>query len=156
MNALAIYRLSGWFHRRGIKKISNFLNKFNYLIFSCYIPGSAKIGRSSVIAYGGIGVVIHARSEIGEGCVIGQGITLGTKAAIATSQDELVGDPPIVQDNVYIAAGSRLLGNITIGPNSVIGANSVVTKSFPAHSIVAGCPARVVGQTAPDYRAIIL
>ena len=155
MSALKIYRISRSFHIRKMKRISKIIDKINYLIFGCYIPGSAQIGRDCVIAYGGIGVVIHGRSKIGNGCVIGQGITLGTKAPITTHFDELVGDPPVVGNNVYLAAGSRLLGDISIGSNSVIGANAVVSKSYPDNSIIAGCPGKVIGQTDVDYKAIV-
>lgn len=155
MDALVIYRLSSVLYRRRLKLLSNIINKINYLIFGCYIPGSASIGESCVIAYGGMSVVIHARSVIGAGCVIGQCITLGTKPAISTSDDSLVGEPPKVGNNVYIAAGARLIGDIYIGSNSVIGANSVVTESFPENSVIVGAPARLVGRTPSGYKAIV-
>ena len=51
---------------------------------------------------------------------------------------------PIIGDNVFIGAGAKILGDITIGDNCVIGANSVVVKSVPSNSIVAGVPAKVL------------
>lgn len=152
MNALVLYRIGNRFHRHGMHRISKLLAKLNYLFFKCFIPGSAQIGSGTRIAYGGIAVVIHSRATIGRGCVIGQCVTLGAKEPFA-SQD--VHASPQVGDNVYIAAGAKLLGGIEIGHSSVIAANAVVTKSVPPHSIVAGIPAKIIGQTADDYRAIV-
>ena len=52
--------------------------------------------------------------------------------------------PPTIGDDVWIGPGARILGDISIGNNSVIGANAVVTKSFPANSVVGGVPARLL------------
>lgn len=152
MNALTLYRLGNRVHRHGMRRTARLLAKLNYLIFKCFIPGSAQIGAGTRVAYGGIAVVIHSHSVIGSNCVIGQCVTLGAKEPFA-SQD--VHPSPKVGDNVYIAAGAKLLGGIEIGHSSVIAANAVVTKSVPPHSIVAGIPAKVIGQTADDYRAIM-
>lgn len=107
-----------------------------FLIFNSSVPYKCKIGKNTKFAYGGIGVVIHERSEIGENCIIGQGITIGGK-----SKEYNV---PKIGNNVYIAAGVRIIGNVIIGDNVVIGANSVVTKDVPSNCIIAGIPAKII------------
>ena len=151
MNALSVYRLSHWFYERNLRVASRIIDKINYLIFGCYLPGSARIGHGCQIAYGGMSVVIHGDSIIGNYCMIGQTITLGAKEAYVSDQQKA---SPIVGNDVYISAGARLLGGITIGDCSIIGANAVVTSSFPPHSIIVGIPAKSVKKTDPDYRAI--
>lgn len=107
-----------------------------FILFNSSVPYKCKIGKNTKFAYGGIGVVIHERAEIGENCIIGQGITIGGK-----SKEPNV---PKIGNNVYIAAGSRIIGNVTIGDDVVIGANSVVTKNVPSNCIVAGIPAKII------------
>ena len=136
MNVVTLYRLS---HRLFLLKIP-FLPKFIYylqfLIFNSSVPYRCKIGKNTKFAYGGIGVVVHARAEIGENCLIGQGITIGGKANLHKA--------PKIGNFVYIAAGSRIIGDVTIGNNVVIGVNSVVTKDVPDNCVVAGIPAKII------------
>jgi serine O-acetyltransferase len=75
------------------------------------------------------GVVINGMSEIGIGCTIYQGVTIG-------SIDKLGGQSPIIGDNVTIYANSTLVGPIKIGDNAVIGANCFVNYDVPANMMV--------------------
>lgn len=151
MNALVLYRISNRLFSRGFVRLSKVFDKITFMAFGCFLPGSATIGQGTKVAYGGIAIVIHSKATIGRNCLIGQGVTLGAKEPYASSEDH---PRPTVGDDVYIAAGAKLLGGITIGNASVIGANAVVTKSFPAHSIIAGIPARQIGTTEPGYKAV--
>lgn len=92
--------------------------KLQYLLFNSSVPGSCKIGEGTKFGYGGIGLVIHARAEIGKNCVIGANVTIGGKSGWW--------EVPIIGDNVEISAGSRIIGPVRIGDNVVIGANTVV------------------------------
>lgn len=96
-------------------------------------------------AYGGIGIVIHARCVIGKNCIIGQGATIGGKSQWY--------EVPVLGDNVYVAAGARILGPIRIGNNVTIGANAVITKDVPDNCVVAGVPARIIKEnvSAEDF-----
>lgn len=99
-------------------------------------PG-ATIGHRCFIDHG-VGVVIGETSVIGDDVVIYQGVTLG-----GTGKD--VGKRhPTVQDRVMISAGAKVLGPLTVGHDSKIGAGSVVLKDVPPHSTVVGVPGRVV------------
>ncbi len=105
-----------------------------------------------MLAYGGIGVVIHANAIIGENCVIGQNVTIGAIEGYASSE---VNRCPVIGNNCYIATGAKILGNVTIGDNCQIGAGAVVLKDAPANSVLVGMPARIIKQTALDYKAIV-
>lgn len=136
MNAISLYRISNYLYRKNVPILPLSIKYANFLIFNSVIPYSAQIGQDSKFAYGGIGVVIHSKSVIGDKVIIGQGVTIGRQL-----------DPegvPVIGNNVYISAGSRILGNIKIGNNVIIGANSVVIKDVPDNSIVAGVPAKII------------
>jgi serine O-acetyltransferase len=92
--------------------------------------------RGVTFAYGGIGVVIHARAVVGRNCIIGQGVTIGGKSGWY--------EVPVIGDNVEISAGARIIGPIRIGNNVIIGANAVVVKDVPDNCVVAGVPARII------------
>lgn len=96
---------------------------------------SAEIGEGLKINHG-IGTVIGARCKIGKNCMIHQNCTVGDRN----------GGRPVIGNNVVLYAGSMVLGDITLGDNCIVGANSVVTKSFPANSILVGSPARNINQ----------
>ena len=151
MSALYLYRIGHACVRYRIPLLPSLLRNLTYLLFNSYVPPTATIGEGTVLAYHGIGLVIHARAVIGRRCVIGQGVTIGAAAGYTSSETHPV---PQIGDDCYIAAGARILGGITIGERSTIGANAVVTENIPAGSIAVGVPARVIGQNAPDYRAI--
>ncbi|WP_069994443.1 serine O-acetyltransferase [Staphylococcus caeli] len=101
-------------------------------------PG-AQIGRRLFIDHG-MGVVIGETCRIGDNVTIYQGVTLG-----GTGKEKGKRHPDI-GDNVLIAAGAKVLGNITIHSNVNIGANSVVLNSVPSYSTVVGIPGHIVKQ----------
>ncbi len=101
-------------------------------------PG-ATIGKSVMIDHG-YGVVIGETAEIGDNCILYQGVTLG-----GTGKD--IGKRhPTLENDVMVSAGAKVLGPLTIGAGSKIGAGSVVLKSVPPHSTVVGVPGRIVKQ----------
>lgn len=97
-------------------------------------PG-ATIGRRFFIDHG-MGVVIGETAEIGEDVMIYHGVTLGGRSL------EPVKRHPTIGDRVTIGAGAKILGPITIGRDSAVGANAVVVKDAPPESIVTGVPAK--------------
>ena len=101
-------------------------------------PG-ATIGKSVMIDHGH-GVVIGETAEIGDNCILYQGVTLG-----GTGKDTGKRHPTLEND-VMVSAGAKVLGPLTIGAGSKIGAGSVVLKSVPPHSTVVGVPGRIVKQ----------
>jgi len=98
------------------------------------LPYKAHIGHSCYIGHFG-GIIINARSVIGENCNISQGVTIGV-----SGRGESRG-VPIIGNNVYIGANAVLAGSITIGDNVIIAANSLVVKSVDSNTTVMGVPA---------------
>lgn len=100
------------------------------------IPYQCQIGEGTVLGYQALGMVIHKRAVIGEHCHIGQNVTIG-----GTGGKEGV---PVIGNRVFIGCNAVVLGPITVGDESTIGAGAVVTKDVPANCVVAGVPARIV------------
>ena len=136
MNLIKFYRVANWLYRNKIPFLPKIIYYLQFLIYNSSVPPSVIIGKNTKFAYGGIGVVIHSRAIIGSDCIIGQGITIGGK-----SKNPNV---PKIGNRVYIAAGARIIGDVIIGDDVMIGANSVVTKSVPSNTVVAGVPAKII------------
>ncbi|GAA1944224.1 serine O-acetyltransferase [Agromyces allii] len=100
-------------------------------------PG-ATIGRRFFIDHG-MGVVIGETAVIGDDCMLYHGVTLGGKAPRNTPPGTK--RHPTLGEGVTIGAGAKVLGDITIGEWSAVGANAVVTRSAPPHSLLVGVPA---------------
>ena len=130
------YRFNNWLHRHHVPLFPKLIWKIQYLMFNCSVPASCIIGNGSKFAYGGIAVVIHARTVIGKNCTIGTCVTIGGKSGWF--------EVPVIGDNVQISSGTKILGPIHIGSNVFIGANSVVTRDVPSNCVVAGVPARIL------------
>ena len=105
-------------------------------------PG-AKIGKGLFIDHGA-GVVIGETTEIGDNVTLYQGVTLGGTGKETGKRH------PTIEDNVMVSVGSKVLGSITVGRNSKIGAGSVVLKDVPPYSTVVGIPGRVVKSHRSD------
>lgn len=92
-------------------------------------------------------IVIGAGSRIGKNVNIYNGVTLGARTlmSIDENKDKLTRYPTI-EDGVTIFPGAKIIGPVTIGKNSIVGANSVVNQSFEENSIIAGSPARLMGR----------
>lgn len=136
MNAISFYRKGNWCWRHHIPFLPKCFKALTYLLFNSVVPYTTKIGSDSKFAYGGIGCVVHSRATIGDRVISGQNSTIGRSL-----------DPedfPTIGNDVYISAGVRIIGKITVGNNVIIGANAVVNKDVPDNSIVAGVPAKII------------
>lgn len=109
---------------------------FVRLLFGCQVSLGAKLGKGTVLGYGGLGIVIHDRAVIGKNVMVGSGVTIGGTSHIH--------EVPVIGDNTMIAPGAKILGPVTIGKNCVIGANAVVLKDVPDHCVVGGIPAKIL------------
>lgn len=142
MNAIKLYRIARLLYLRKIPILPKLLKGLIFVMYNSVVPYTTVIGNSSKFAYGGIGVVIHSKSLIGDKVIIGQNVTIGRSL-----------DPcgiPVIGNNVYISAGARVLGGIKVGNNVIIGANAVVTKDVDDNTIVAGVPAKVIRHVDED------
>lgn len=141
--ALAVHRFGAWRYGIGfapVRKVASFLYKFLYkavqIVAGIELPCEARVGRGCRIDHFG-GIVVSGYAEIGEGCVIRQGVTIGLRHV-----DEPVA--PRIGDRVDIGAGAKLLGPITVGDGASIGANAVVLRDVPAGAVAVGIPARII------------
>ena len=143
---MIFYKLARHLYCLHIPILPQMIKALIRIFFGCVVSYKTEIGEGSILAYGGLGIVIHERCKIGKNCVIAQNVTLG-----GTSHKYNV---PIIKDNVYIGAGAVILGEVTVGNNVVIGANAVVTKNIPDNCVVAGIPAKIIKENINigDYK----
>jgi serine O-acetyltransferase len=148
INAITFYRLANWLWRHKIPLLPRIVKLIIFILYNSSIPYECTIGKGSFFGYGGIGVVLHRRSNLGRNVVISPGVTVGGRAGSK--------GVPRIGNNVYIATGAKILGDITIGDYVIIGANAVVLESIATGSIVAGVPARVIrsGLTANEFEKL--
>ncbi len=112
------------------------LYAFNRVIFAAQIPPSVQIGKDTLIAYSGLGTVIHKRAVIGARVSVGAGVVIGGRSKLY--------EVPVIEDDVQIGAGAKVLGPVRVGRAAVIGANAVVIHDVPPSAVVVGIPARVL------------
>ncbi|MBU0633677.1 MAG: serine O-acetyltransferase [Candidatus Omnitrophica bacterium] len=139
VHALILHRIAHRLWRMRILFFPRWLSQFNRWLTGIEIHPAAKIGHGLFIDHG-MGVVIGETTVIADNVTLYQGVTLG-----GTGKEKGKRHPNI-GSNVVIGAGAKVLGNITIGDNSYIGANAVVIKDVPADSTVVGVPGRITKQ----------
>lgn len=112
-----------------------FVEYFIRIFFASDISLKSKIGPGLVILHGH-DIVIGANVVIGEHCKIFNGVTLGNK-----DTERNINLQPNIGDNVVLSTGCKILGDVSVGSGVIVGANSVVLKNVPSHSIAVGVPA---------------
>jgi serine O-acetyltransferase len=132
LRAMLWFRFGSWCKQRRIPFFPGFVQRLIYRRYGLEIVIGSPIGGGLYIAHP-IGTVI-APQRIGRNCSIIAGVTIGMR-------NEWVF--PIIGDNVFIGAGARVLGGITIGDGVQIGANAVVTRDLPPGATAVGIPARI-------------
>ena len=137
VHALLAHRLAHVLHSVGVPMLPRLIATIARSITGIEIHPAATIGRGFFIDHG-MGVVVGETAEIGDDVTLYQGVTLGG-TGFATGKRH-----PTVQDNVTIGSGAKLLGPITVGHGSKIGANSVVIHDVPPNSTVVGNPGHPV------------
>ena len=136
--AIIHYRIAHRLYKSGWIRLSRFLMGLTQFVTNVDIHPCAKIGRRVFLDHA-FGVVIGETAVIEDDVLIYQGVTLG-----GVSLDRGIKRHPTVKSGAVIGGGAKVLGNITIGENSRVGANSVVVKDVPANSTAVGIPAKVV------------
>lgn len=139
LHAIWCHRLAHAFYRRKFYFIARAISQISRFFTGIEIHPGAKIGRRFFIDHG-MGVVIGETCEIGDNVTVFQGVTLGGTGKEKGKRH------PTVKDNALIATGAKVLGSITIGENSKVGAGSVVLKDVPPNSTVVGIPGKIVIQ----------
>lgn len=137
LHALWSHRVSHWLWRRGLRLVARLLSQSTRAITGIEIHPGAQIGPGFFIDHG-MGVVIGETAEVGANVTIYHGVTLG-----GTTMSEGKRHPNL-EEGVVVGAGAAVLGNITIGANSRIGANAVAVKTVPPNSVVVGVPGQIL------------
>ncbi|KGG13668.1 MULTISPECIES: serine O-acetyltransferase [Prochlorococcus] len=138
--AIFLHRISHRIWKLGIPLLPRLLSQATRSLTGIEIHPGAQIGKGVFIDHG-MGVVIGETTEIGNRCLLYQGVTLG-----GTGKDHGKRHPTLAE-NVVIGAGAKVLGAIKVGTNTRIGAGSVVVRDVEADSTVVGIPGRVVHQS---------
>ncbi len=137
--AIFRYRIAHWFYTHHMKTIATIISAGSRRKYGIDIHPGAQIAGGVFIDHG-VGVVIGETTIIGSNVLLYQGVTLGGTGKETGKRH------PTIEDNVMISSGAKVLGNITVGHDSKIGAGSVVIRDVPPHSTVVGVPGRVVKQ----------
>jgi serine O-acetyltransferase len=137
LHAILLHRLAHKLYLWGVPLIPRLMSQFGRFVTGIEIHPGATIGRRFFIDHGD-GVVIGETTEIGDGVLIYQGVTLGGTGKEKGKRH------PTIGNCVVVGTGAKVLGNITIGDHVKIGAGSVVIKPVPPHSTVVGIPGRIV------------
>ncbi len=138
LHALVLHRRAHWCWNNGFKWLGRFISHIARWLTGIEIHPGAKIG-TCVFFDHAMGVVVGETAEIGDGCTIYQGVTLG-----GTSLYKGVKRHPTLGKNVVVSAGAKVLGGFLVGDGAKIGSNAVVIKPVPAGATAVGIPARII------------
>jgi serine O-acetyltransferase len=138
LHALVLHRRAHWFWNHGFKWLGRFTSQFARFLTGIEIHPGAKIAERVFIDHG-MGIVIGETAEVGEGCTLYQGVTLG-----GTSLYKGAKRHPTLGKNVVISAGAKVLGGFTVGDGAKVGSNAVVIKPVPPGATAGGIPARII------------
>jgi serine O-acetyltransferase len=146
LHAIFIHKLARWFWLHGFRWLGRFTSHAGRWLTGIEIHPGAKIG-SCVFIDHGMGVVIGETAEVGDGCTIYQGVTLGGTSLYRGEKRH-----PTLGAGVVVGAGAKILGGFTVGEGARIGSNSVVVKEVPAGATVVGIPGRIVQDQDHDQK----
>lgn len=142
LHAIWGHRLAHWLWKRNFKLAARWLSQLMRGLTGIEIHPGATLGPGLFIDHG-MGIVIGETAEIGADVTLYHGVTLGGTSNARVKRH------PTVGDRVVVGAGAKVLGAITIGEDSRIGANAVVVKSTPPNSVVVGVPGQIVKRSVP-------
>ena len=152
VKAIFFYKIANFFSLAKFHLVAKIISQLARFLTGIEIHPAAKIGKNLFIDHG-MGVVIGETSDIGNNVTIYHGVTLGgISPSINSDQQRNIKRHPTIQDNVVIGSGAQILGPITIGKNSKIGSNAVVTNDVPDNAIMVGIPARNIGVSTDEFK----
>jgi len=134
-SAMILYRLMQWSRRWRLIPLEMAFNKANAILCNCIIGRGAEFGPGLVLIHS-TGIVINGQVRGGRNVHLEHQVTIGAERRSS----------PVIGDDVFIGAGAKVLGAVSIGSGARVGANAVVVSDVPAYSTVVGIPARVVRQ----------
>lgn len=133
------HKIAHWCYEHNHKFLARYISQRTRHKTGIEIHPGAKIGKRLVIDHG-MGIVIGETAEIGDDCLLYQGVTLGGTGKETGKRH------PTIGNNVLVGSGAKVLGPFKVGDNSRVAANSVVLREIPENSTAVGSPARVVRQ----------
>lgn len=135
VHAVWSYRLANMlWQKRCLKGLARVISQLSKVLTGVEIHPGAKIGRRLFIDHG-TGIIVGETTQIGDDVLIYQGVTLGGSSLNSSKRH------PTIGNRVMLGAGAKILGPITIGDDSDVGANSVVVQDIPPCSVAVGLPA---------------
>jgi serine O-acetyltransferase len=138
LHAIYIHKLARWLWLNNLRWLGRIASQLGRWLTGIEIHPGAKIGGCVFIDHG-MGVVIGETAEVGDGCTIYQGVTLGGTSLYRGTKRH-----PTLGSGVVVGAGAKVLGGFTVGDGARIGSNAVVVKEVPAGATVVGIPGRIV------------
>jgi serine O-acetyltransferase len=138
LHAVILHRRAHWCWTHGLKWLGRFISHLARFLTGIEIHPGARLGERVFFDHA-MGVVVGETAEIGDGCTIYQGVTLG-----GTSLYKGAKRHPTLGRNVVVGAGAQVLGGFTVGDGAKVGSNAVVTKPVPAGATAVGNPARII------------
>ena len=138
LHALVMHRWAHALWRRGLRWPGRFVSHLARWFTGIEIHPGATIGRRVFIDHG-MGVVIGEMAEVGDGCTIYQGVTLGGTSLVKGAKRH-----PTLEAGVIVGANAAVLGGFTVGAGARVGSGAVVTKPVPAGATAVGNPARII------------
>jgi serine O-acetyltransferase len=137
--AMGCYRLMWWCHRHHLAPLTMLFNKVNAIFGQCIIGRGAEFGPGFVLIHSQ-GVVINGSVRGGAHVYLEHQVTIGAEKGVS----------PVLGNRVFVGAGAKIVGPVTIGDGARVGANAVVVKDVPAGATVGGVPARILREADAD------
>lgn len=134
--AVVLYRLARWFRRHGIPILGPLVARLNLFLTGADLHPGAEIGPGLLIAHGH-GLVIGGGAKVGEDALILHGVTIGSPSPGRVSQ------MPVIGDRVFLGAGAKVVGAVTLGDDVVVGPNAVIGVDVPAGHRVLVAPGQI-------------
>lgn len=138
----ASYSAARWCARHGLRPAAYLIRGAMRVVFACDVPYATRIGRGTLFPHHALGVVIHPAAVIGEGCKVGQNVTIGGRKGINVL--------PKLGDRVTVGCGASILGPVTVGDDAVVGAGAVVIHDVPSGATAVGVPAKILEDERED------
>jgi len=134
LGIMGFHQVAHFLHGSGFAGAARLMTGVSRFLFAAQVPAETKIGPGTVFGYGGIGVVVHRDAVIGANVLISPGVVIGGRAGLD--------GVPVIEDQVKIGAGAKILGPVRIGAGAKVGANAVVIHDVAAGDTVVGVPAK--------------
>lgn len=144
LHAVINHKIAHFFYVKKLFFLSRLISQFSRFFTGIEIHPGATLGNRIFFDHG-MGIVIGETAKVGDDCIIYHGVTLGGVSTANTKRH------PTLKNNVIVGAGAKILGNITLGENVKVGANSVVLRDVPDDSVAVGMPARIIKKEDKDY-----